>query len=140
MRRSSPDANHRTPACSARRTSHSCGAEAQDTKDWCRGKRQRRRPAGRQTSGSGDQGRGRCFALKFHGLLCPEVASENPVDADLKEALELLLALGLGAAVGFERMLRGHTAGIHTHALVALGSCAFVIAGLTLPGNNLAVV
>jgi putative Mg2+ transporter-C (MgtC) family protein len=62
------------------------------------------------------------------------------MDAGLKEALELLLALGLGAAVGFERMLRGHTAGIHTHALVALGSCAFVIAGLTLPGNNLAVV
>jgi putative Mg2+ transporter-C (MgtC) family protein len=62
------------------------------------------------------------------------------MDASYKEAIELLLALLLGAAVGLERRLRGHPAGIHTHALVALGSCAFVIAGLTLTGNNLAVV
>jgi putative Mg2+ transporter-C (MgtC) family protein len=62
------------------------------------------------------------------------------MDASYKEAVELLLALVLGAAVGLERRLRGHPAGIHTHALVALGSCAFVIAGLTLTGNNLAVV
>ena len=62
------------------------------------------------------------------------------MDAGFKDACELILALALGAAVGFERRLRGHPAGIHTHALVALGSCAFVIAGLGLPGNNLAVV
>jgi len=53
----------------------------------------------------------------------------------VKEALQLLLALGLGAAVGLERRLRGHPAGIHTNALVALGSAAFVISGLTLGGD-----
>jgi hypothetical protein len=31
-----------------------------------------------------------------------------------REALQLLLALGLGGMVGLERRLRGHPAGIHT--------------------------
>ena len=53
----------------------------------------------------------------------------------VREALELLMALGLGALVGLERRLRGHPAGIHTNALVALGSAAFVIAGLALGGD-----
>jgi len=56
-------------------------------------------------------------------------------ESSSREALLLLLALGLGAAVGLERRLRGHPAGIHTNALVALGSAAFVIAGLTLGGD-----
>lgn len=49
-----------------------------------------------------------------------------------REAFQLLLALGLGAVVGLERRLRGHPAGIHTNALVSLGSAAFVVAGLAL--------
>src|SRR5258708_35389223 len=56
-------------------------------------------------------------------------------DSTAREALQLLLALGLGAAVGLERRLRGHPAGIHTNALVSLGSAAFVIAGLSLGGD-----
>lgn len=56
-------------------------------------------------------------------------------DPSVKEALQLLLAQGLGAAVGLERRLRGHPAGIHTNALVALGSAAFVVSGLTLGGD-----
>ena len=52
-----------------------------------------------------------------------------------REALEFLLALGLGAIVGLERRLRGHPAGIHTNALVSLGSAAFVVAGLSLGGD-----
>src|SRR5450432_4586484 len=56
-------------------------------------------------------------------------------ESSYREALQLLLALGLGAIVGLERRLRGHPAGIHTNALVALGSAAFVIAGLTLGGD-----
>ena len=56
-------------------------------------------------------------------------------DSTAREALQLLLALGLGAAVGLERRLRGHPAGIHTNALVSLGSAAFVIAGLGLGGD-----
>jgi putative Mg2+ transporter-C (MgtC) family protein len=53
-------------------------------------------------------------------------------DPNAKEAFQLLLALGLGAIVGLERRLRGHPAGIHTNALVSLGSAAFVVAGLAL--------
>jgi putative Mg2+ transporter-C (MgtC) family protein len=57
------------------------------------------------------------------------------MDSTVREALQLLLALGLGAIVGLERRLRGHPAGIHTNALVSLGSAAFVIAGLSLGGD-----
>jgi putative Mg2+ transporter-C (MgtC) family protein len=56
-------------------------------------------------------------------------------DPNAREAFELLLALGLGAIVGLERRLRGHPAGIHTNALVSLGSAAFVVAGLALGGD-----
>ena len=56
-------------------------------------------------------------------------------DLIAREALQLLLALGLGAVVGLERRLRGHPAGIHTNALVSLGSAAFVVAGLSLGGD-----
>jgi putative Mg2+ transporter-C (MgtC) family protein len=56
-------------------------------------------------------------------------------DSIAREALQLLLALGLGGIVGLERRLRGHPAGIHTNALVSLGSAAFVIAGLNLGGD-----
>lgn len=56
-------------------------------------------------------------------------------DSSQREALELLLALGLGALVGLERRLRGHPAGIHTNALVSLGSAAFVVAGISLGGD-----
>jgi putative Mg2+ transporter-C (MgtC) family protein len=56
-------------------------------------------------------------------------------DPAIKEALQLLLAQSLGAFVGLERRLRGHPAGIHTNALVALGSAAFVVSGLTLGGD-----
>jgi uncharacterized membrane protein YhiD involved in acid resistance len=38
-------------------------------------------------------------------------------ESSSREALQLLLALGLGAIVGLERRLRGHPAGIHTNAL-----------------------
>jgi putative Mg2+ transporter-C (MgtC) family protein len=41
----------------------------------------------------------------------------------------LVAAVVLGALIGLERQLRGHPAGLHTNALVALGSAAFVLAG-----------
>lgn len=46
----------------------------------------------------------------------------------------LVAALVLGSLIGLERALRKHPAGLHTSALVALGSAAFVIAG-TLVGD-----
>jgi putative Mg2+ transporter-C (MgtC) family protein len=51
------------------------------------------------------------------------------------EFLRLVLALALGGLIGLERMLRHHPAGIHTNALVALGSASFVVAGMLLPGD-----
>jgi len=59
-------------------------------------------------------------------------AMQLVTESSSREALQLLLAPGLGAIVGLERRLRGHPAGIHTNALVSLGSAAFVIAGLSL--------
>jgi len=46
------------------------------------------------------------------------------------QALGLAAATVCGALIGFERQLRGHPAGLHTNALVALGSAAFVIASV----------
>jgi putative Mg2+ transporter-C (MgtC) family protein len=50
-----------------------------------------------------------------------------PLDLGLQLdlVLRLLLAAFLGAAIGFEREVRGHPAGLRTHTLVALGSALF---------------
>lgn len=40
---------------------------------------------------------------------------------------QVLLAVVLGAAIGFEREVQGKAAGIRTYALVALGACLFTI-------------
>jgi len=44
-----------------------------------------------------------------------------------EEVFRLLLAAGLGAAVGVERELREHEAGLRTHLLVAVGSALFTL-------------
>ena len=52
----------------------------------------------------------------------------------------LLLATGLGAAVGFNREWLSKPAGLRTHALVALGSALITLVSLLLtavPGNDL---
>ncbi len=44
------------------------------------------------------------------------------------EALvRLLVAAGLGGAIGLERELRDHEAGFRTHLLVSLGACVFTL-------------
>jgi putative Mg2+ transporter-C (MgtC) family protein len=43
--------------------------------------------------------------------------------------LRLAVAAGLGAAVGVEREMREHEAGVRTHLLVGLGSALFTIVG-----------
>jgi putative Mg2+ transporter-C (MgtC) family protein len=48
----------------------------------------------------------------------------------MEELNTLLVALGLGAVIGLERKMNDHTAGIHTHALVALGAALFVLLGI----------
>jgi len=52
-----------------------------------------------------------------------------------EQVFGLFAALILGALIGLERLYRKHPAGLHTTALVALGSAAFVIAG-TLVGDE----
>ena len=49
---------------------------------------------------------------------------------DLDFAFGLIAAMVFGALIGLERQLRRHPAGLHTNALVALGSAAFVMAGI----------
>ena len=41
--------------------------------------------------------------------------------------LRLVVAAGLGGAIGLERELRDHEAGFRTHLLVALGACVFTL-------------
>jgi len=45
----------------------------------------------------------------------------------LRYLLQILLALFLGTLIGCERKLRNNEAGPRTHALVAMGSCMFMI-------------
>jgi putative Mg2+ transporter-C (MgtC) family protein len=54
------------------------------------------------------------------------------VDLDYEQAIGLVLAIVFGSAIGLERQLRKHPAGLHTNALVALGAAAFVIAGMAM--------
>jgi putative Mg2+ transporter-C (MgtC) family protein len=44
--------------------------------------------------------------------------------------LRLLVAAGLGGAIGLERELRDHEAGFRTHLLVGLGACVFTLVGV----------
>jgi putative Mg2+ transporter-C (MgtC) family protein len=64
-----------------------------------------------------------------------------PIDlaADAGYALRLLLAAVLGAAVGLEREIHDHPAGMRTHLLVSLGSAGFTvlsIAAFPSPGSD----
>lgn len=58
--------------------------------------------------------------------------------AELGFALRLVVAAVLGMCMGLERSLAGKHAGMRTYALVALGSCMFVIVG-TLASYEMSV-
>ena len=47
----------------------------------------------------------------------------------------LVVALVLGSIIGFERQYRKHPGGLHTTALVALGSAGFMIASVLVAGD-----
>jgi len=53
-----------------------------------------------------------------------------PGNFDFVHAAGLVVALVLGSLIGLERQFRKHPGGLHTSALVALGSAAYVIAGV----------
>ena len=49
------------------------------------------------------------------------------VAAQVDLSVRLLVAAALGLAIGFEREIHGHPAGLRTHMLVALGSALFTV-------------
>ncbi|MCC2595350.1 MgtC/SapB family protein [Pusillimonas sp. MFBS29] len=55
--------------------------------------------------------------------------------ADLRDAtvivLRLLVAVALGAVIGYERELQGKAAGLRTHMMVSLGCAMFVLVPVT---------
>lgn len=57
-------------------------------------------------------------------------------DFNFETVVRLLIALGLGAAVGFERQLKRRPAGLRTHMLVSLGAAIFTTIGLSLEPNT----
>ncbi len=50
--------------------------------------------------------------------------------------LRLLLAAGLGAAIGIERELRRKPAGLRTNILIALGAALFTIMSIQIAGSG----
>ncbi|HEX6548869.1 MAG TPA: MgtC/SapB family protein [Candidatus Dormibacteraeota bacterium] len=52
--------------------------------------------------------------------------------AEIEVSVRLLVAILLGAVIGFEREFTRHPAGLRTMSAVCLGSCLFTVAG-TLP-------
>ncbi|NYT57484.1 MgtC/SapB family protein [Alcaligenaceae bacterium] len=63
------------------------------------------------------------------------VASEFSDMANIRDAtiivLRLLVAVALGAVIGYERELRGKAAGLRTHMMVSLGCAMFVLVPVT---------
>lgn len=52
------------------------------------------------------------------------------------DAARLGAATLLGGAIGLERELKGHWAGLRTHIMVSIGCAIFVIGGLNLSGEQ----
>ncbi|HTD90080.1 MAG TPA: MgtC/SapB family protein [Burkholderiales bacterium] len=61
-------------------------------------------------------------------------ASLTPVI--VQSLFALILALLLGAAIGLERQIRKHPAGLHTNALVCMGSAAYVLVALLVTQDS----
>jgi putative Mg2+ transporter-C (MgtC) family protein len=49
---------------------------------------------------------------------------------ELEMVVRILVALGLGAAVGYQRERSGKPAGLRTHILIAVGAALFTVASL----------
>lgn len=68
-------------------------------------------------------------------IIWQTIVTEFSDIADIREAtvtvLRLVLAVVLGAAIGYERERRGKDAGLRTHMLVTLGATLFVLVPAT---------
>jgi putative Mg2+ transporter-C (MgtC) family protein len=49
---------------------------------------------------------------------------------ELEMVVRILVALGLGAAIGYQRERSGKPAGLRTHILIAVGAALFTVASL----------
>ncbi|MDH3312215.1 MAG: MgtC/SapB family protein [Nitrosopumilus sp.] len=56
---------------------------------------------------------------------------EGFVNIEFGTILQLLLAIALGALIGFQRQLKHRPAGLRTHMLVSLGATIFTIISLS---------
>lgn len=56
--------------------------------------------------------------------------------ADLTLIGRLVVAVAFAVLIGWDREVNHRSAGLRTHLLVSLGSCAFTVAGITLGGMN----
>ena len=54
----------------------------------------------------------------------------------LEFTIRLLVALGAGMIIGFERQMHQKRAGLRTHSLVALGSAVFVLISFEVTGES----
>jgi putative Mg2+ transporter-C (MgtC) family protein len=52
------------------------------------------------------------------------------------DILRIGIAAVLGGALGLERELKGHWAGLRTHMMVSMGCAIFVVAGLEVAGDQ----
>lgn len=59
-----------------------------------------------------------------------------PVELDVQMYLRLLIAVVLGAFVGYERERAGRPAGVRTHGIVSLGAALFAVVSIHAFGNT----
>lgn len=55
---------------------------------------------------------------------------------DWSNLLAILLAIGLGGAIGFERQMSGKAAGLRTNTLICLGAAMFTLISKQLAGPS----
>jgi putative Mg2+ transporter-C (MgtC) family protein len=63
----------------------------------------------------------------------PHYGDYNPILSFEQMAIRIVIALILGAIIGFEREVIGKEAGIRTTMVVAVGAAIFAITSITLP-------
>ena len=70
-----------------------------------------------------------CYLLDFTQII--DVVFEGFENFDVENLFRLILAIGLGALIGFERELKHRPAGLRTHMLVSLGATIFAVTSIS---------
>ncbi|PLC52328.1 methyltransferase [Pollutimonas nitritireducens] len=72
------------------------------------------------------------IASSIWNTIVHEFSDIPDVEQATRILLRLSMAIALGAAIGYERELRGKDAGLRTHMLVSLGAAIFILAPLQI--------